>query len=238
MEHLTPILNTFHFKPIIIGTAGDTRIKNYGDIDIDVRIKLDKKNILKIKKFIEKIKKTKNFFVLDIKIISGDKSYKFKDTNFPDEDIDRIKVDIAHLDDDALGYEIIFKEPDEKGQAISWKLLILEQIKKKQYMKALKRILSYLRATNGDSFLINKIINFINSPFGLSSKLLSQYTLLEEIKDKQDDKEVIQHIINIQKEIEDEIKKNIKLQPNSKLQQYKYEINREANKIIIELNLI
>lgn len=197
----------FKKEPLeVIGSSSYKRQKYYGDFDINNFI-LNKYSPKQIYDEISKIlsyilEKNNDIYFIELKLQkkNGDKIKYFIDDefNFDDlkkfyKDLDFIKIDLV------VFYENRFIEVSinysfnntisEKTLVEGLKSSIEEEAKDKNYLKAIKRYLSYLITENKEANYdkIEKIITFLNSDVGQKYKILSNLKAIELLKENYDD---------------------------------------------------
>jgi len=110
IKALDTIIKKYGYNSSLLGSASDTRVKNYNDIDIDIIVKAFDEDV---KNFIKDIDNADNFILLDIKGWYKNKTKKYKNVDELKMDkIDKIKIDFAYVEEkEIIGVDLmIFDE--------------------------------------------------------------------------------------------------------------------------------
>lgn len=181
----------------VVGSSSFKRQKYYGDYDIDNIIlkKYSAENAYdEFVKILENILTDDDVFFIEMKLqkLNGDKIKFEKDQKFTFEefnkyykDLDFVKIDLV-VNYDNLFIELSINYKFNNSKALSDISQSLEEsmkseIKDKNYLKAIKRYLSFLisKGDDADKSKIEMIIDFLNSDVGLKYKVVSNLKALE-----------------------------------------------------------
>jgi hypothetical protein len=197
----------FKKEPLeVIGSSSFKRQKYFGDFDIKNYIlkKYSPKQIYdEINKILSYIlEKNNDIYFIELKLQkkNGDKikysiddEFKFNDLEKFYKDLDFIKIDFIVFYENRfieVSINYVFDTTITETKIIGeLKKAIEEEAKDKNYLKAIKRYLSYLITENKEANYdkIEKIITFLNSDVGQKYKILSNLKAIELLKENYDD---------------------------------------------------